>query len=383
MGMSYQKFIPIVIYFLFHLFVLSKHGIVEGAEVLPFDATSEALKKFMQVENGIKFDLPAIYVFGDSYIDSGNTMIYNKQKPQLPYGLDFNHSTPTGRYTNGRTMIDILAQLVGLPFPSTYLAMSDAEKKSTRTGINFGSGGSGILPTVKSTCKVINLGQQVNNFESTLESLKSQFDNTESFTKYLSKSLFFINTANNDIGFAYDEDYLKKQISIPDEVYAEMLVTELFKQLERLHKHGARKFFINNAIPMGSTPFTYIYLQHGAVDVSRNKLVSVYNTRLEVELKKLQSKLEGFQYTLGDTYKVIMDAIENPTSFGFNYNPSGKPCAREFNPKPTHEICSKRNTRIFFDLSHVSEPMHFLIVKRFINEQSLCSPISPIKLIQA
>ncbi|KAM7260775.1 hypothetical protein ACFE04_026250 [Oxalis oulophora] len=338
------NFVPIVI--LFHLFVLiSKHGFVEGAEVPPVDATSEVLKKFLQLQDGIKFDLPAIYAFGDSYIDSGNERILNNVKPQLPYGIDFNHSTPTGRVTNGRTMLDFLVS------------------------------GAGILPDTitPEKSKIMNLGEQVDNFERTLESLKSQFDGEESFNKYLSKSLFFINIATNDFGFTYKVKNDPKN-PIPHEVYAGSLTEELSKQLERLHKIGARKFFLNNAIPMGNIPFVIGFL--GQPDANLGKLVPLYNTRLGVDLQKLQSKLEGFQYTIGDLYKVIMDAIEKPSTYGFQ-NPMS-PCLA-----PNKPLRSDRNDAVFFDIIHVTEAMHVLILKRYINEPSLVSPISPIKIIQA
>ncbi|KAL2896688.1 GDSL esterase/lipase 7 [Bienertia sinuspersici] len=51
--------------------------------------------------------VPALYVFGDSLFDSGN----NNLLPTLakanyfPYGLNFPGSFPTGRFTNGKTLI--------------------------------------------------------------------------------------------------------------------------------------------------------------------------------------------------------------------------------------------------------------------------------------
>lgn len=51
--------------------------------------------------------VPAMFIFGDSLIDNGN----NNNLPSLakanyyPYGIDFNGG-PTGRFSNGYTMVD-------------------------------------------------------------------------------------------------------------------------------------------------------------------------------------------------------------------------------------------------------------------------------------
>lgn len=52
------------------------------------------------------------FVFGDSLVDAGNNdYLFSLSKADSPpYGIDFNPSggQPTGRFTNGRTIADIL-----------------------------------------------------------------------------------------------------------------------------------------------------------------------------------------------------------------------------------------------------------------------------------
>lgn len=56
--------------------------------------------------------VPCLFIFGDSLSDSGN----NNQLPTSaksnynPYGIDFQIG-PTGRFTNGRTEIDIISNI--------------------------------------------------------------------------------------------------------------------------------------------------------------------------------------------------------------------------------------------------------------------------------
>ncbi|PON31257.1 SGNH hydrolase-type esterase domain containing protein, partial [Parasponia andersonii] len=87
---------------------------------------------------------PALYVFGDSLFDSGN----NNLLPTFaranfpPYGVNFKQGV-TGRYTNGRTVADFIAEHLGLPYTPPFLSVKGS---AGRTGLNYASGSCGILP---------------------------------------------------------------------------------------------------------------------------------------------------------------------------------------------------------------------------------------------
>lgn len=55
-------------------------------------------------------DSPANFVFGDSLVDAGNNDYINtlSRANYAPNGIDFPNQVPTGRFTNGRTVVDIL-----------------------------------------------------------------------------------------------------------------------------------------------------------------------------------------------------------------------------------------------------------------------------------
>ncbi|KAJ0087447.1 hypothetical protein Patl1_07614 [Pistacia atlantica] len=59
-----------------------------------------------------------------------------------PYGIDFPQGA-TGRFTNGRTYVDALAQLLGFPF---YIPpYSRTRGPALLRGVNYASGAAGIL----------------------------------------------------------------------------------------------------------------------------------------------------------------------------------------------------------------------------------------------
>ncbi|KAL2343235.1 hypothetical protein Fmac_004520 [Flemingia macrophylla] len=88
-------------------------------------------------------EVPCLFIFGDSLSDSGNNneLLTEAKVNHLPYGIDF-PAGPTGRFTHGRTAVDILTQILGFenfipPFANT--SGSDVVK-----GVNYASGSAGI-----------------------------------------------------------------------------------------------------------------------------------------------------------------------------------------------------------------------------------------------
>lgn len=58
-------------------------------------------------------NIPAMFVFGDSLVDDGNNnyMTTSLAKANYyPYGIDF-YQGATGRFTNGKTVVDLLCKL--------------------------------------------------------------------------------------------------------------------------------------------------------------------------------------------------------------------------------------------------------------------------------
>ncbi|KAK6266272.1 hypothetical protein QUC31_017109 [Theobroma cacao] len=355
--------------------------------VPPFNINQQSLLQYLSLKD-IKIDSPALYVFGDSYVDDGNNnfLPHSAVANYLPFGIDFD-GKPTGRATNGRTVADFIATVSGFQFPPPILGMSEADRKTTRTGVNYASGSSGILSENGRSMhmNVLNFFQQVDLFENTtLKDLKSSFSSTESFTEYLSKSVFFIHTASNDLGLTYETATSK---SSPDK-YAEVLVEELFKQLQRLYKLGARKFLVNNVSPLGCQPFNINTKNHTTSCVEEvNERISIYNKLLSNSLTKWQSTLSGSKFVLGDLYKIFQDVYASPVSYGFKdvntsccVDGNGArilPCAQNVAP------CEDRKSRVFFDPFHPTESMHFLWARRLLKDSSVCSPINLIQLMQA
>lgn len=82
-----------------------------------------------------------IYAFGDSYTDTGNTKTSTgptafNYVSNPPYGVTFFHH-PTNRYSDGRIVIDFVAQALSLPFLPPYRNPNADQSR----GVNFAVGG--------------------------------------------------------------------------------------------------------------------------------------------------------------------------------------------------------------------------------------------------
>lgn len=55
---------------------------------------------------------PCYFIFGDSLVDNGNNnqLTSLARADYLPYGIDFNPPGPTGRFSNGKSTVDVIGE---------------------------------------------------------------------------------------------------------------------------------------------------------------------------------------------------------------------------------------------------------------------------------
>nr|CAB3494812.1 unnamed protein product [Digitaria exilis] len=86
-----------------------------------------------------------VFSFGDSLTDTGNALHILGDRATIsrpPYGETF-FGHPSGRASDGRIMIDFIAEALGVPQPTRYLDGKTAE--DFRRGVNFAVGGGTAL----------------------------------------------------------------------------------------------------------------------------------------------------------------------------------------------------------------------------------------------
>ncbi|KAD3068529.1 hypothetical protein E3N88_36409 [Mikania micrantha] len=88
----------------------------------------------------------AFFVFGDSLVDNGNNnyLLTSARADSPPYGIDYPTHRPTGRFSNGLNIPDLISQKIGSEPTLPYLS-PELNGNKLLVGANFASAGIGIL----------------------------------------------------------------------------------------------------------------------------------------------------------------------------------------------------------------------------------------------
>ncbi|CAM0910297.1 unnamed protein product [Alopecurus aequalis] len=329
----------------------------------------------------------ALFVFGSSLVDNGNNnFLYNSsvRADYLPYGVDFPLG-PSGRFSNGHNTIDALGELLRLPAGGRIPPFADPATRGRAAlhGVNFASGGSGILDrTGKDTGEVWSLEQQITNFEAvTLPDLRAQLqrgrtaNNRKTMGRnffdrcYLPKSLFVIGAGGNDYLLNYFTPRKSGDIRPSLADFTTSLVTRLSAHLQRLYALGARKFVIFSIQPNGCTPVV-----RASVNVTRAACVEtvnaaslLFNSELRSLVDAARPRMPGTSFSVINSYKVIMDVIDHPRKHGIRE--TYLPCCREMSSsgvlcRKGGPICRDRTKYVFFDGLHPTEVVNARIARK-------------------
>lgn len=161
----------------------------------------------------IQSKFSAIFYFGDSVLDTGN----NNHIPTLavgnhfPYGRDFPGSKPTGRFSNGRLVPDLLNEKLQLKEFSPPFLKAGLSNDDIMTGVNFASAGSGFDERTSRLSNTLPLSTQVNLFKDYLLRLRNIVGDKEA-SRIIANSLIFISSGTNDFTRYYRSSKRKMDI---------------------------------------------------------------------------------------------------------------------------------------------------------------------------
>ncbi|CAN1281597.1 GDSL esterase/lipase At4g16230 [Linum perenne] len=312
------------------------------------------------------------FVFGDSLVDSGNNnyIISLSKANYLPNGIDF--GKPTGRYTNGRTIVDVIGQEVGVAgFTLPYLS-PDTIGPIILQGVNYASGAGGILnETGKIFGGRINMDAQIDNFAKTKNDIISMIGLAKA-EKLLENALYSVTIGSNDFVNNYLTPIISvfEQKSTPPDDY----MFNIYIIMQRLYDLGARKIVVVNVGPIGCIPYIRDINPSSGDKCATfpNELARSYNAKLKTLVQGLSKSLTGSYLVYADVYRIVSDIVTNYKSYGFE-NASGAcchlagthggliPCG------PWSEVCSDRSKYVFWDPYHPSDATNVIMAKRLLD----------------
>ncbi|KAK2981928.1 hypothetical protein RJ640_019148 [Escallonia rubra] len=333
------------------------------------------------------------FVFGDSLVDAGNNdFLFTLSKADSPpYGIDFTPSggQPTGRFTNGRTISDVVDQALGAnSLPPPYLAPNSVSN-AVHGGINYASGASGILDQTGTLfIGRIPLREQITYFELSRAYMVNVMG--EKGTKsFLNKAIFSVTIGSNDILNYFQPSipfFGEDKVSPP--MFQDFMVSNLTIHLKRLHELGARKIIVVGVGPLGCIPFVRALhlVPGGKCSAKVNSLIRGYNKKLRDMLNQCNQEMGPETiYVYANSYDIFRGIILNYRRYGFE-NANDPCCGGYFPPfvcfkgkdaNTSSVLCNDRAKYVFWDAYHPTEAVNLIIAEKLLNgDESASSPIN-------
>ncbi|KAK2365278.1 GDSL esterase/lipase [Trifolium repens] len=317
----------------------------------------------------------AFFVFGDSLVDSGNNnyLVTTARADSPPYGIDYPTGRPTGRFSNGLNIPDLISQRLGAESVLPYLSPRLRGEKLL-AGANFASAGIGILnDTGVQFLNIIRMYRQLDYFEEYQHRVASIIGPART-KKLINQGLVLITVGGNDFVNNY---YLvpysarSRQYSLQD--YVKFLIVEYRKLLQRIYDLGARRVIVTGTGPLGCVPAELAMrgTDEDRCDAELQRASTLYNPQLQHMVQGLNKKIGKDIFITANTALIHSDYISNPKAYGFNtsriaccgqgpYNGIGL-CT------PLSDLCPDRNLYAFWDAFHPSEKANKIIVERIMS----------------
>ncbi|XP_070058004.1 GDSL esterase/lipase At4g01130-like isoform X2 [Nicotiana tomentosiformis] len=273
------------------------------------------------VENKCAFE--AIFNFGDSNTDTGGFYAAFPSQSS-PYGMTY-FKKPVGRSSDGRVIIDFLAQALGLPFVSPYLQSIGSDY---RHGVNFATISSTVL-LPQSSLFVYGVSpfsleiqlRQMKEFKVKVDELQSKGNSNLPSPNIFGKSLYTFNIGQND----FTDDLARIGISGVKQ-YLPKVVSQITSTIKEIYGLGGRTFLVLNLAPIGCYPMFLVELPHESSDIdqfgcliSYNNAVVDYNNMLKEALTQIRKQLSDANVVYVDTNAVLLELFQHPTSQGLKY----------------------------------------------------------------
>ncbi|CAL9057172.1 GDSL esterase/lipase At1g28650-like [Musa acuminata AAA Group] len=331
----------------------------------------------------------AIFSFGDSLADTGNRLHSHRFDPvgRFPYGETFFHH-PTGRYSDGRVMLDFIAQAIGLPMVQPYLAGTH-DGEDFRYGANFAVGGATALDNEFFRSKGMEVSWTNDSLSVQLEWFKYLLPSlcSTNCSDLMSESLFSVGEiGGNDYNHAFFQGRGVDEIK----TFVPGVVSAIGSAIEELIILGARTMIVPGNFPIGCVAVYLTMFQSdrredyesgtGCIEWL-NQFSMYHNRHLLDELSQLRRRYPQATIIYANYYEAAMAIFRSPQEYGFgkfplaaccggggpyNYNHSTK-CGKDAG------VCSSPSTQISWDGIHLTEAAYRVIARGLLGPYTIPS----------
>ncbi|XP_057840656.1 GDSL esterase/lipase At2g42990 [Cryptomeria japonica] len=313
--------------------------------------------------------VPAMFMFGDSYGDTGNNdfIVTLVTGDFPPYGRDFKDHIATGRISNGKLMSDYFVEGLGIkellpPYLDPKLKAQDL-----LTGVCFASSGSGLDNLTAHLLEVIPLWKQIEHFKEYRKRIAGLVGEEEA-TAIIRKAIFFITIGTNDFIFNYFA-LPTRRLQFTVQEYTDFLLNTYTLYIKELYNLGATRIAVINVPPLGCLPIERTsgsFLNKGACDEKINQASSRFNSGLNAAIAGLKPTFPTLRIASLDYHNLISEFIANPSKYGLEV--IAKACCgtgtfevlflcNELSPL----TCPNASKYLFFDSVHLTQKAYKII----------------------
>ncbi|CAI9091323.1 OLC1v1026327C1 [Oldenlandia corymbosa var. corymbosa] len=307
-------------------------------------------------QNGTDNSSTKLFVFGDSYADTGNwpsTAISWKK----PYGITY-PGKPTGRFSDGLILTDYLASGIGIDSPVPYnkwKTLGDQKSDLQINGMNFAHGGTGVFNTLVNQP---NMTTQINMFQQLVQEDEVYGTLMQDYWVAL------VSVAGNDYA-----TFLAKNGSLQEvPAFTKTILSQLELNLRRIHGLGVQKVLITGMQPLGCLPQMTALNSHTNCSEAGNSLAIYHNQMLQESVQKLNNETGGSAFMILDLYSSFMSALEivdnqaGNSTFPYQLTPccvgsgEGYYCGSVNNlGRKKYNVCEDPTLSFFWDYIHPTQ----------------------------
>ncbi|KAF8030998.1 hypothetical protein BT93_D0247 [Corymbia citriodora subsp. variegata] len=331
-----------------------------------------------RVEAQAQPQVPCFFILGDSLLDNGNNngLAASLAKANYrPYGIDF-PAGPTGRFSNGKTAVDVITQLLG--FNDYIPPYATTSGNALLKGVNYASAAAGIREeTGRQLGGRITFSRQVQNYQNTVSQLTNILGGNSAAADRLSKCIFLVGIGSNDyLNNYYMPQFYTSSRQYTPEQWADILIQQYVQQLRIMYNNGARKVVLLGLGQIGCSPSE---LARNSSDGSTcvkniNDACQIFNNKLKPVVDDFNKNYANAKFTYINSYNIFQDLLTRPSSFGFKVTNSGCCGVGRNNGQitclPLQNPCLNRKEYLFWDAFHPTEAANIIVGRRSYTAES-------------
>ncbi|KAH1108124.1 hypothetical protein J1N35_011892 [Gossypium stocksii] len=280
------------------------------------------LCSFWPTVSPLSLNYPAVFNFGDSNSDTGG-LVAGKAFPMTQFNGETYFHEPSGRFCDGRLIIDFLMEAMELPYMNPYL--ESVGSPNFQTGCNFATGGSTILPANAASTNPFSFNLQLSQFFRFKNRAITLLSKDKELLNYLPaeddfiKALYMFDIGQNDLDGVFYFPASDEQVV----AFTSKLISELNYGMKRLYDAGARNFWVHNTGPLGCLPRIIATFgrkpsnldEHGCV-ASHNRAATVFNKKLHDMCLQFLAQSPEANITYVNIYSIKLNLISNYSLYG-------------------------------------------------------------------